>query len=212
MAHPWFTLQLIHAKAEACSAFSTRFAGLPGVEVQQMRYEDLGNHACFVTAGNAYGLMMTGNDAAVIHRLGRAFVREVQEHIMDVYFGEQPIGTAFVIATRDAGRPYLCHAPTMRTRCSIVRTSHIYSATFAALVAIHRHNLAHHATPNAIIDRVVMPAMGTGFGSMSFSEAARQMSVAYRHYLRPPGRPNWGSIIARERAICYDGDQKVVRI
>ncbi|HVI03346.1 MAG TPA: hypothetical protein VM869_31835 [Enhygromyxa sp.] len=33
---------------------------------------------------------------------------------------------------------------------------------------------------------LVFPAMGTGFGQLEFDEGARQMAVAYAHYLRPP--------------------------
>ena len=206
MPHPWFTLQLLHPSEDACDAFTARFEGLPDVEVIQGRYEALGGHDCFVTAGNAYGLMTAGIDAAVVHRLGEGVMRAVQEHIMDVWFGEQPVGSAFVIPTGDPQRPFLCHAPTMRTPGSIRRTSHVYQATLAALIAVHRHNM----NADAEIRAVMLPAMGTGYGGVEFDEAARQMAVAYRHYLRPPGRPTWDTVVRREKAICYDGDQKVV--
>jgi O-acetyl-ADP-ribose deacetylase (regulator of RNase III) len=208
MPHPWFSIRLIHPEPEACAAFELRFAGLDDVSVEQARYDGLADHHCFVTAGNAYGLMTAGIDAAVVHRFGPRLMRNVQDHIMDQYFGEQPVGTAFVIETGDAARPWLCHAPTMRMPSSITGTSQIYTATLAALISIHRHNLEHDPT----IESVVFPAMGTGFGGVAFDEAARQMALAYRHYLRPPGRPSWDSVTARERAICYDGDTKVVRL
>lgn len=206
MPHPWFSLQLLHPSAEACSAFETRFDGLPDVEVIRGRYEELPGHGCFVTAGNAYGLMTAGIDAAVVHVLGKPLMQQVQEHIMDLWFGEQPVGSAFVLPTGDPKRPHLCHAPTMRTPGSISRTSHIYAATFASLIAVHRYNMDHEGP----ITSVMLPAMGTGYGGVSFDEAARQMAVAYRHYLRPPGRPTWDTVIRREKAICYDGAAKVL--
>ncbi|PRP93653.1 macro domain-containing protein [Enhygromyxa salina] len=207
MPHPWFSVWLIHPKPEACEAFERRFAGLPDIRVIQQRYEQLPPHDCFVTAGNAYGVMTAGIDAAIIDRFGEGLMREVQEHIMEHYLGEQPVGTAFVVPTNDPARPQLCHAPTMRTPGAITGTSNIYTATFAALTAVHRYNVCHDDE----LSTVVFPAMGTGFGQVSFDEAARQMAVAYRHYLRPSGRPTWDSIVARERRICYDGDAKVVR-
>lgn len=207
MAHPWFSLAIVHPKPEACEAFRARFEGLPDTEIVQARYEDLDPHDCFVTAGNAYGLMTAGIDAAVVQRLGKPMMHAVQEHIMGAYFGEQPVGTAFVLATGDAERPWLCHAPTMRTPGSVVGTSHVYSATLASFIAIHHHNMAHDEP----ITRVVMPSMGTGFGGLSHDEAARQMAVAYRHCLRPPGRPTWDTVIHREKAIGYNGKEKVVR-
>lgn len=205
MAHPWFSVRLLHPDKSACEAFRRRFEPLPNIDIHQARYDELPPHDCFVTAGNAYGLMTAGIDAAVVHRLGTPIMGTVQEHIMDVWFGEQPVGTAFVLPTGDTDRPYLCHAPTMRTPGSIRNCSHIYQATFAAFVAIHHHNMKESRT----IESVVLPAMGTGYGGVDFDEAARQMAVAYRHYLHPPGRPTWDTVIRREKAICYDGDQKV---
>jgi len=164
MPHPWFSIRLIHPEAEACAALEAGFAGLERVSVEQTRYDALADHHCFVTAGNAYGLMTAGIDAAVIHRFGPSLMRAVQDHISNEYFGEQPVGSAFVIATGDASRPWICHAPTMRMPSSITGTSHVYTATLAALIAIHRHNLSH----DPVIESVVFPAMGTGFGAMAF--------------------------------------------
>lgn len=53
--------------------------------------------------------------------------------------------------------------------------------------------------------------MGTGFGGVPFDEAARQMAAAYDHYLHPPARLDWDAVIARQKAICYDGTKQVVR-
>lgn len=58
--------------------------------------------------------MAAGIDAAVVWRLGEALMERVQHRIMDEYFGEQPVGTAFVLPTGHPSVPFLCHAPTMR--------------------------------------------------------------------------------------------------
>jgi hypothetical protein len=49
------------------------------------------------------------------------------------------------------------------------------------------------------------------FAGVPFDEAARQMAVAYRHYLEPPRRLDWDFVAARQLAICYDGSRQVVR-
>ena len=54
------------------------------------------------------------------------------------------------------------------------------------------------------------PAMGTGFGGVPFDEAARQMAVAYRHYLEPPHRIDWDVVIERHKSISYDGPRQVI--
>lgn len=198
---------LVHPDDEMCVAFRERFAGLPNVRVIQGRFEDLEPHDCFVTAGNAFGLMTAGIDAAVVRRLGEPFMKRVQQRIMDQYFGEQPVGTAFILETDDPSLPFLAHAPTMRVPGSIEGTDKVYGATWAALLAIQAHN----QTAVRRIEVIALPAMGTGFGGVPFSEAARQMAVAYRHFLEPPHRIDWDFVTERQLAICYDGKRQVVR-
>jgi len=70
-----------------------------------------------VTAGNSFGLMTAGIDAAVVRFFGEPLMQRVQHRIMDEFFGEQPVGTAFVLSTGDAqkhyffwtNRPVWCH-------------------------------------------------------------------------------------------------------
>ncbi|HQR41221.1 MAG TPA: macro domain-containing protein [Gemmatales bacterium] len=190
-----------------CAAFRKRFAGLPKVTVVQCRFEELEPHDCFVTAGNAFGHMTAGIDAAVIGRFGDTLMQQVQHRIMDEYLGEQPVGTAFVIPTGDPTLPFLCHAPTMRVPGNIEGTDKVYTATWAAFLAI----VAHNRSSSQRIEVVAMPAMGTGFGGVAFEEAARQMAVAYRHLLEPPHRLDWSFVAERQLAICYDGKRQVVR-
>jgi O-acetyl-ADP-ribose deacetylase (regulator of RNase III) len=133
-------------------------------------------------------------------------MRQVQDHILDAYWGEQPVGTAFVVRTGNPEIPILVHAPTMRVLGNIAGTDKVYAATWAALLAIAQHN----GREEPKIRVAAFPAMGTGFGGMPFDEAARQMAAAYRHYLEPPHRLDWDTVVARQRAICYDGDRQVL--
>src|SRR5262245_57337935 len=177
-------LWLVHPEEQMCSAFHERFSGLPNVRIIPGRFEDLGPHDCFVTAGNAYGLMTAGIDAAVVRRFGGAFMERVQQHILDEYLGEQPIGTAFLVPTEHPDIPFVAHAPTMRVPRDISGTDKVYCAAWAALLAVFRHN----AAGGQPIETVAFPALGTGFGGVPFDEAARQMAAAYRHYWEPPQR------------------------
>jgi O-acetyl-ADP-ribose deacetylase (regulator of RNase III) len=201
------SLWLVHPDRDMCDAFAHRFAALPGVRIVQARFEDVEPHDCFVTAGNAFGLMTAGIDAAVVHRFGPPLMERVQHHIMDHYMGEQPVGTAFIVPTDDPHIPFVAHAPTMRVPGSIAGTDKVYTATWAALLAVQAHN----QTDQPPIRTVALPAMGTGFGGVPFTEAARQMAAAYRHYLEPPHRLNWDTVIDRHKSIAYDGDRQVAR-
>lgn len=202
------SIWLVHPDAAMCDAFRDRFGGLPGVRVVRGRFEDIEPHDAFVTAGNAFGLMTAGIDAAVVRRLGDDLMDRVQHRIMDDYLGEQPVGTAFVVPTGAADILFLVHAPTMRVPGNIDGTDKVYAATWAALLAIAAHNRA----ADHPIETAAFPAMGTGFGGVPFSEAARQMAAAYRHYLNPPARRlDWDWVVDRQKAICYDGGRQVVR-
>ncbi len=198
---------LIHPEEEMCSAFRDRFAGLGAVRVIRSRFEDLEPHDCFVTAGNAFGIMTAGIDAAVVRYFGEDLMRRVQHRIMDDFLGEQPVGTAFIMETHHEAIPFLCHAPTMRVPGGIDGTDKVYSAAWAAFLAVHAHNLRCDRK----IETVAFPAFGAGFGGVPYPEAARQMAVAYDHYLNPPHRLDWDWGACRQKAICYDGKTQVVK-
>ncbi len=200
-------LWLVHPDEAMCAAFRHRFAGLRGVRVIRSRFEDLEPHDAFVTAGNAFGMMTAGIDAAVVDVFGEQIMSRVQNRIRSDYYGEQPVGTAFVIDTAHAAIPFLVHAPTMRVPGSIEGTDKVYTSTWAALLAIQAHN----ATCDRKIATAALPAMGTGFGGVPFDEAARQMAVAYRYYLEPAHRIDWDVVIERHRSICYDAGRQVIR-
>jgi len=200
-------LWLIHPEVAMCDAFRTRFAGLPNVRIAQARFEELDDHDCFVTAGNSFGIMTAGIDAAVIRAFGEELMQSIQLRIMDEFLGEQPVGTAFVHATKSERIPYIVHAPTMRVPGSIEGTDKVYVASWAAFVAAHLHNISTEKK----IETIAFPAMGTGFGGVSFDEAARQMAAAYRHYLNPPIRLDWDHVVERHKNIAYDGSVQVAR-
>lgn len=200
------SLWLVNPEEEMCEAFRLRFDGLQQVKVIHGYFEDLEPHDAFVTAGNAFGIMSAGIDAAVVRKFGPPLMEAVQQKILDEYFGEQPVGTAFIVPTNNALIPYLVHAPTMRVPGNIEGTDKIYCATWAALLAIHAHNRSGQPP----IRVAAFPAMGTGFGGVPADEAARQMAVAYRHFLQPPTRLDWEFVAQRQRDIFYDGAKQVI--
>lgn len=201
------SLQLVATTEEMASAFRLRFVDHPTVQVVLGRWEAMPPHDCFVTAGNAYGLMSAGIDAVVVHLLGAAVQDAVQLRIMNEFLGEQPVGSAFLLETGSAHVPFLCHAPTMRLPGDITQTDNIYRATRAALLSIYHHNRSAERP----IHSVVLPAFGAGFGGVRPDEVARQMAVAWKLFLEPPYPPSWDRAIHRERSICWDGDERRVK-
>src|SRR5262249_60768776 len=132
-------------------------------------------------AASPFAIMTAGIDAAVVRRFGVDLMARVQQRILDAYFGEQPVGTAFVVPTGAADRPFVVHAPTMRVPGSIDGTDKVYAATWAAFLAIAEHN----RTGERRIESVAFPAMGTGFGGVPVDEAAGPMAAADRAFFRP---------------------------
>ena len=206
-------IRLVHPDDDACAALRARFADVPSATVHQCRFEELPPHDCFVTAGNAFGIMTAGIDAAVVGFHGPDLMRRVQAHIQEDYLGEQPVGTAFLIETGTPGYPWVCHAPTMRVPGNVAGTDKVYCATWAALLAVYRHNAAVAAGPDpdgGRIESVAFPLMGAGFGGVPASESARQMAAACRFYFDPPHRLNWDAAIERQRALRYDGGRQAL--
>jgi O-acetyl-ADP-ribose deacetylase (regulator of RNase III) len=199
-------LSLLHPNPDMIAAFRHRFSGLPNIHLHQTTLEHLPPHDAFVTAGNSYGIMTAGIDAAVVALLGKQIMLNVQSHIQTHFRGEQPVGTACILPTGHPAIRFLVHAPTMRVPTSIDRTDKIYTATWAALLAVHAHNAA---APQPI-QTLAFPAMGTGFGQVPYDEAARQMALAWKHYLEPPTTLDWDTVIARHKALSYDGDKRVI--
>jgi O-acetyl-ADP-ribose deacetylase (regulator of RNase III) len=201
------SLRLVATTEEMAAAFRARFQPYPDVSIALGRWETLPPHDCFVTAGNSYGLMSAGIDAAVVREFGPGVQDAVQLRIMNDYLGEQPVGTAFLLETGNARVPFLCHAPTMRLPGDITRTDNVYRATRAALLCLYHHNRASEAG----VASVVFPAFGAGFGGVAPDEVARQMAVAWKLFVELPYPPNWDRALDRERLICWDGgDRRVV--
>jgi O-acetyl-ADP-ribose deacetylase (regulator of RNase III) len=155
-----------------------------------------------VSAANSFGLMDGGVDWAIVRFFGESLQAKVQERILQEYLGEQPVGTSLIVETGHPRHPFVAHTPTMRVPMPITRTDNVYLAMWAMLQAVHRHN--QHAEQR--INVVACPGLGTATGQIPFGEAARQMSLAYRHFLDPPQRIDWQLANDRQQQILYGGD------
>jgi len=195
-------LILIDPYPSLCVAWREQFADLPNVEIVNGRFEELNAYDCMVSAANSFGLMDGGVDAAITRFFGEALMYRVQQRIVEEYLGEQPVGTSLIVETGHRRHPFVAHTPTMRVPMPIANTDHVYTAMWSMLLAVRRHNL--HAEKR--ISVVACPGLGTGVGQTPHDEAARQMSLAYRHYLKPIRTINWSFATLRQNAIGRGGD------
>ena len=135
---------------------------------------------CVVSPANSYGLMDGGYDAAITEWYGEGLQKRVQEYILTHYYGEQPIGTSFII---DAGRDgqKLIHTPTMRVPSRILDPAVIYQSMRTTLmVAIEKK-----------IESIVIPIFGGLTGGVDHRRAALLMWLGYRQILHPNTEINW---------------------
>jgi O-acetyl-ADP-ribose deacetylase (regulator of RNase III) len=140
-------------------------------------------------------MMDGGMDAAIIRFFGDSLMTKVQQHILDEFLGEQPVGTSFIVETGHPKHPFLAHTPTMRVPMSIAGTDIPYIAMWAMLLTVRQHN--QHAERK--INSIACPGLGTGIGRIPYDEAARQMAIAYDNFLHPPKFLN--CIVAADRQL-----------
>ena len=109
--------ELIHVdpNREVFESFQLHFKRFDNVAIEHMRFQDLEEFDCMVSAANSFGLMDGGVDGAITAYFGLQLMDRVQEHIVTKYRGEQPVGTSFILETNNEWHPFLAHTPTMRT-------------------------------------------------------------------------------------------------
>jgi O-acetyl-ADP-ribose deacetylase (regulator of RNase III) len=167
-------------------AFQKRFDYLPNVEIAHCCFEQLPSYDCLVSPANSFGMMDGGMDAAITKFFGISLMDRVQQRILDDYLGEQSVGTSFIVETGNPTYPWLAHTPTMRVPMKIGGTDIPYIAMWAMLLAVNMHNRVNSETPNKLITTIACPGLGTGIGCVPPDESARQMALAYDHFLYPP--------------------------
>lgn len=197
-----FKLILVDPKAELCKAWENKFQNYSGVEIVCGYFEKLPAFDCMVSAANSFGLMDGGVDYAISQFFGPNLQKKVQKVIIEEYWGEQPVGSSFIVETDHPKHPFLAHTPTMRIPMIITRTDNVYLAMFAMLRAISRFNRDNELK----IKTVACPGLGTSAGRVKPEEAARQMELAYKNFKNPPQYLNWPYAEKIQQEIIFGGD------
>lgn len=192
-----FKLILVAPDLLLYKAFQKYFADFSNVEIVNDRFQWITEYDCLVSPANSFGMMDGGMDAAIIDFFSRSLEDRVQQCILDDYLGEQPIGTSLIVETGHTKHPFLAHTPTMRVPMKIQGTDIPYVAMWAMLLAVRQYNKQFPGSINS----VVCPGLGTGIGKVSYTEAARQMALAYDNFLYPPKFINCFVAASRQLAI-----------
>lgn len=135
---------------------------------------------CVVSPANAFGLMDGGYDLALTKWYGNQLQYRVQEYILEHFYGEQPVGTSFLIETKKDDQ-YLIHTPTMQTPQLIEDPRVIYHCMRSTLIEAMRHNM----------DSILIPMFGGACGGVKPNVVAEMMWRAYRQLQHPPEKLSW---------------------
>lgn len=174
---------LLERDLRKCKFLELYFDSAPEVEIvcdDFRHFMETHRVQCVVSPANAFGLMDGGYDLAITEWFGDQLQKRVQQHIIDHFYGEQPVGTSFLI---DAGRDSqsLIHTPAMRTPQPILDPRVIYQCMRTTLMCAAEYN----------IESIVIPIFGGGVGGVRPQLAAEMMWKAYRQLKNIPERIDW---------------------
>lgn len=213
-----FKLIVSAINEELHTEFVKAFEGFPEVEVVFNRFEDT-DFDCVVSAANSFGLMDGGVDQCITDYFGLQMMHRVQNRIISMFAGEQPVGTSIIVPgitdemvgteNRFDRIKYVAHTPTMRVPRDVNGSDHAYKAMKAALLAVKAHNYTVDTWPKEIklspkiyrINTVVTPGLATLAGRVPYDKAAKQMALATYHVMNPPKMIDWYFASERDAQI-----------
>lgn len=131
---------------------------------------------CLVSPANAFGHMTGGYDAALSDIFGWDYQKKVQQYIIDNFYGEQLVGTSFIIDT-PLKEVKLIHTPTMQYPSIIKDDMVVYHSMRATLMCALKND----------IKCIVIPIFGGACGRINANIASRRMKEAYLQILNRIG-------------------------
>lgn len=142
--------------------------------------ENIDRIQCVVSPANSFGLMDGSYDLALTEWYGNQLQERVQEHIIKNFYGEQPIGTSFIIETNKDNQ-FLIHTPTMRAPQEIVDPRIIYQCMRTTLIEAKKNN----------IKSILIPMFGAHIGKVKPQIVSKMMWKAYHQINNPPQKIDW---------------------
>ncbi len=160
------------------------FSGESGIEVVHDDFRSfMSSHEvqCVVSPGNSFGIMDGGYDLAITEYFGETLMKHVQEHIIEHYYGEQPVASSFIISIPGTDLR-LIHTPTMRIPSRIKDPFIVYSCMRTTLITALENE----------VESIVIPAFGGLCGGVNPQDIARLMREAYVSFRSLPRKIDWG--------------------
>ena len=145
---------------------------------------------CIVSPANSFGLMDGGYDLAITEWFGEQLQKRVQKYIIKNYYGEQPVGTSFIISANGNGQK-LIHTPSMQTPRAILDPVIIYQCMRSTLMCAYKNK----------VQSILIPLFGGGCGGVGARTIAKLMRLAYDQIHNPPKELDWS--YAYEVEVMY---------
>lgn len=178
-------IYLLDINKNIVDAWKSSFKYCSNVEVIHESFENFMNtHQdidAVVSPANSFGLMDGGYDKAITLYFGKELMRDVQDYIIDKWYGEQPVGTSFSIPIKNTDK-ILIHTPSMRTPEVIEDPRIIYQCMRTTLIEAFNKN----------VENIVIPAFGGLTGKVEPNALAYMMKAAYDQVFHRPDKLNWG--------------------
>lgn len=166
------SIYIVDINDYTCDVFKKYFQDINNVNIIKSDivqfYNEQKNIDCLVSPANAFGRMTGGYDAALSDILGWDFQKKVQKYIQEHFYGEQGVGTSFIIETDNPGVK-LIHTPTMRYPSKIIDNMIVYYCMRSTLICALEND----------VNVIVIPVFGGSCGGVKAEIAAQNMKDAY---------------------------------
>ena len=135
---------------------------------------------CVVSPANSFGLMDGGYDRALTEWYGEQLQERVQQYIITYFYGEQPVGTSFIIDTNKDGQK-LIHTPTMRVPQTITDPCVVYQCMRTTLITATENN----------VKSILIPMFGGRTGGVKPDVIAKMMRFGLDQLQSVPAKLDW---------------------
>ncbi len=147
----------------------------------------VGNNYCYFSPANSFLFFDGGVDKVywrMFPKLQKTAQKLLKNYDMKTSLGRNylPIGSSLMVPVEDLMQKYtnnyVVACPTMFRPQDIRGTRNVYYAFLAGIALIEKYNRLN----GDVIDTLVCPGLGTGYGKISFEESAKQIKEAFTDY------------------------------
>lgn len=149
------------------------------------------SNTIFVSPANSLGFMDGGIDLVLSQFMFLEVEKKVKQsiktlglkNILDQY--HLPVGSSLIVpvSNTNINNQYLISSPTMLLPQDVSQTDNAYYAFYAILKLVQKFNKYLVSINKPVIEKVVIPGLGTGIGKISALKHAEQLFMGIKHFI-----------------------------